>query len=286
MSVSSNSKKFTLDIIESRGKLLENLRYGSTQAAFLPAKSVNNNIIYTEGRFQRFHDCREIIIGEIRSLLAEKREIEGKNFTGFPRLNYVVGFSARNKNESDRCQTIGMRILHAFEKILACRPSHAFAIDTIKSARDGKSGVKNAILFLVSADKPWVKSPEMLSLHLLLLRLSTHECFSVLKHTPLGDIPNKMKSVAEKVKTKDEDIARVVLHTDAWVKILKEYDKRFGKKKFTTTFLLDHDGAESGALWEDGIDVPSEKISGKDIYDYIDNRNDYDEDYYYDEDDD
>jgi hypothetical protein len=276
MSVNANYKKFTLDISESRGRLLENLRYASSQAAFLPVKFINNDIIYTENRFQRFQSCREILIGEVRALLAEKKEVEGGKFTGFSRLNYVVGFSVKNSDEFNGCRTIGIRILHAFERILSCRPSHAFPIENIKSPRDGKSGIKGALMFLVSADKPWVKSPEMLSLHLLLLRLGSYKCFSVLKHTTLSDIPEKMKSIAEKMKggEEEEDIARVVIHTDAWIKILKEYEKRFGKKKFTTAFQLDKDDADSGTLWEDGIDVPAEEISGKEVFDYIDSRED------------
>jgi len=208
--------------------------------------------------------------------LSEKKEAEGKNFTGFSRLNYVVGFSTKNQDEYNGCRTIGIRILHAFERILACRPSHAFPIENIKSPRDGKGGIKGALLFLVSSDKPWVKSPEMLSLHLLLLRLGSYKCFSVLKHTPLNDIPEKMKSIADKIRgeEEEEDIARVVIHTDAWIKVLKEYEKRFGKKKFTTTFQLDRDDADSGTLWEDGIDVQAEQISGKEVYDYIDSRED------------
>jgi len=275
----SANTKLVLKSDATKDNLLGNLQYTSGMPSFLPVKNVEKGIITLHQNFQRFADCREILVGETRAILADKKDQEGKNFTGFSRLRYLAGFCVRDQEAVERCHTIGMRIVRTFDRVLKCRPTHIYSVSEVHTA-GGRRDLKSAIIFLLEADKPWSKSPAMVSLHSLLFRLGANKIFNPIRDIPYANIPEKMISLAEKCKEPTDDLARVVLYTKAWVKFLKSYNKDLAKKKFTTTFLLDRDDADSGTVYDDGIDVVTEEMTGESIEDYIDKKEYQDEEYY------
>lgn len=272
MSASTTSKRLVVHCQSRRSKFLQGLQYAADDPSFMAVREVEGNKILTSENCEQFGECRELVLGSMRSILADMKGQQGKDFNGFEKLRYLMGYSAARASRMKGCCTIGLRIVHAYDSLLHCRPTHVMPVRKCVSWIDGKFDFGEKSVILVEADRKWSKAPELVSLHMLLLRLGRHTFLEPLLRVPLKDIPTKIVELAEEQPPENDDVGRIQIYGSTWPKILKEFEKRFAKKKFSTTFYLGKPDANDGGLMEDGIDTLCEQITGKDLYDEMDQR--------------
>jgi hypothetical protein len=275
MSANTASNSYIVHCSSAFSKFTETLNYASCEPNYLPLKSTHAKILYTDSEFERFATCREAAIGGMRKILADKKEQERQQFNGFDRLHYLIGYSKNRANYMERCCTVGLKLARGFDRMIGCRPTHVFPVSTIHSNMTGRDNVlKTTLISYIEADRKWAKAPALTSLHMLLIRLGIEEALNPVLKTSLESIPNKIIELAEKELRKcrrddynEEDLYRVLIYGPIWIKILKDYDKHFGKKKFSTTFELQSSTAPEGGLYEDGIDCMCEDMTRIDLFD-------------------
>jgi hypothetical protein len=258
MSGNIASKELVLDTKDSSRNFVDCFQYGNELPRYGIVYSLdkNGNPVMHEDH-NEISDCREIAIGNLRGCIGEKKRAEGIKFTGADKLRYIIGFSTGNKVSAEGCAGIGVKIARAYDHILKCKPTTSQRITHLSySSGQKKVPIGRMILYYIEADKPWVKSPDLASLHMLLIRLGRFKSVADLKSIPVSKIP---EALPKSVSASSVDGDRVKTYHKAWIQILKEYDKMFARKKFSTTYDLDNGDPLDNYMWEDGIDALCEK---------------------------
>jgi hypothetical protein len=201
--------------------------------------------------------CREIIIGILRGAIGERKLKEGSKFNGIDKLRYFIGFNSENKDAAAGCSTIGVKIARAYDNILKCRPTTSQPITRLINENGNEEKTSELILHYIEADLPWAKSPVLVSLHMLLIRLGRFKSLAGLKSQPLNKIPALLPKI---VDWKSSDGNRVKHDHKLWIEILKDYSKLFQKKKFSTTYDLGASDVTEDYMWEYGIDAFCRKL--------------------------
>jgi len=246
-----------LDTNDNIRNFVDCFQYGNELPRYGIVYSLNKNgnpVMHED--HNEISDCREIAIGNLRGCIGEKKRREGTKFTGADKLRYIIGFSKSNKESADGCSSVGVKIARAYDSILKCRPTVAQQITHITCSSTKKTPVDRMILYYIEADKPWVKSPDLASLHMLLIRLGRFKSAANLKSVPVSKIP---EALPKSVSASSVDGDRVKTYHKDWIQILKQYDKMFAKKKFSTTYDLDNGDPLDNYMWEDGIDTLCKK---------------------------
>lgn len=174
-----------------------------------------------------WHSCRETFAGEIvrlaRNSWMNTRKINVR------RMRYLV--IHRNKaayvKDTDEWVKRGKKILNVFEKHMGWSLSKMYAVDWEKN--DGLA----TKLYVVSASAKWLRAPQLLSLHLLLLRCGKFKQFDALK--TLDDLPS-VASALRRGRQNSSDANRVKSDQASWRKIADNVDYLFFSRKMKTLF--------------------------------------------------
>lgn len=258
MSGNMSSKELVLDTKDSFRNFVDCFQYGNESPRYGIVYSVDShgNPVMHEDH-NEISDCREIAIGNLRGCIGEKKRKEGTKFSGADKLRYIVGFSLGNKVSAEGCSVIGVKIARAYDSILKCRPTTAQRITHASYASGHKKvPVEKMLLYYIEADKPWVKSPDLASLHMLLIRIGRFKSLAGLKSVAVSKIPEVLPKT---IGGTSVDGDRVKTYHKVWIQILKEYEQRFSKKKFSTTYDLNNGDPLDNYMWEDGIDALCDK---------------------------
>lgn len=197
--------------------------YASSQIKFCWLSSAVKGIY---PQVSTWHACRETFAGELAA--RERGHWRYKRKLNLRRLRYAVirRGKAGTFKSIDAWMKRGKNILNVFEKHMGWALSKIYAVDWEEA---DKVPTK---IYVISATPKWARSPQLLSLHLLLLRCGKYTEFD--KLTEIDDLPAIAKTLKSRRRSGD---ARYVIRDHAkWRKIIDNVDYLFVSRKMATMF--------------------------------------------------
>ncbi|TET61143.1 MAG: hypothetical protein E3J47_05915 [Candidatus Stahlbacteria bacterium] len=194
--------------------------------------------------------CREIVCDHLRNNFTHKEKFDVKKLRLLS-YNKLIGFSdsrkltkrqrslvEHRKVEYDKEMAVSLKIINIIEKEFKW-PLTKIYLPECKQLNE------NHIFYYFEGSKKWVKSPNILSLFMLLIRVSS----SLKKHTEFGTLDGFHKSLCNNNNTMY--VSYLKTHYKRWLLALKYYDRLFGKISMRDLYLPD----TKSSLFNEGINT-------------------------------
>jgi len=172
--------------------------YSTKDIYFSWLTAPKKNVLY---QITKWHSCRETFVGELNKQFDEKRKWPYKyeintTHTRFAATHKYINNMHINHFEKTcannlRCAKHAKRLLNLFEKYLG------WGLTTIYKCNNDNFTKHRIDMFVVYGSAKWLRSPQLMSLYLLIIRLSKNEYFQTLKNI------NDIKKFSSNIKNND-----------------------------------------------------------------------------------
>lgn len=217
--------------------------FGGMKMSFCTAPDQHNRI-----RLRGYFDtCRETVIGFLRAQL-EAANANRKKKTSLidlkrTRLILFVKASGQHteriidnfRKKKDKEILISLKLVNHYERKLGWPRTKMQKLDNRDAFLDSSgNNISNTVnMYMVVGSSRWMKSPHLLSLYMLLLRLGVRGFKAEFEtHTQLL---KELEDFGKKHRTKS-DVSYVRATYDKWDILLESYDKLFGKRTIKSLY--------------------------------------------------
>lgn len=195
--------------------------------------------------------CREVVCDQIRSSFSESkgfdirklRLLSYNKFMGVNDSNKLTkkqrGLIEFRKAEYDKEVTVSVKIINIIEKEFKWPLTKVYLLEC-------KQLNENHMFYYFEGSKKWAKSPNILSLFMLLVRISS----SLKKYTGFRTLDGFHKSLCRNKNTLY--VSYLKTHYKRWLLALKYYDRLFGKTSMRDLYLPETGGV---SLFNEGINT-------------------------------
>lgn len=203
------------------------------------------NMAFCSPNFEQttvFDFCRENVINKVFSFYGRKKVYSKGNNISTRKMKLLVAkrTSAMNPkrfvNDTNECMFNGLRLINHFEKIAKWRPTKLYAVDS--DCLDRSHGV---VAYLFVGSGKWMRSPHMVSLYMLLIRLGKRKEWVQLKsRNSFFEISEGLIKLFRKSWTYSSIFYDVTTHLNVTYKkipvIMENFDKLFYKRSARHSF--------------------------------------------------
>jgi hypothetical protein len=185
-----------------------------------------------------WHGCRETFTGELKRQVTgtAKEVVNNKIDTRRLRIAVMRRSKVVNKSDSEKKDAFdtnwmceAMRILNLFEKKLG------WSLTSVAKVKGHSVHTDGSNIFVFAASCKWLRSPQLLSLYLLLLRLCRNKSFK--KMNNFDDLP-KVYDELLVIAGSNEDAKHFVLVYKYLHTILENCDELFFQRTIKTAYTL------------------------------------------------
>lgn len=208
--------------------------------------------------------CREVLCENIRLWI---RKQEGEGLGDISRRFYMVlarkSESKKKLNSLSKDTMAGIHLARTIEHHYAWPLTKIYQLELIESQQNFKN---HCSFHLISASSRWIKSPHMLSLYTLLLRLPYDKITnSILKKvTNLDTLFSTLSAKAEEsTDANPAYLAYFRVYQQGIKVVLNNYDRLFSRRKMEDLYWFK--GANTGNCFTEGIN----KLCDHETSDYV-----------------
>ena len=241
-------KAVSLHPLEIRKNMGTSYNFTGMKVAFCTAPDSNNQIKLVG----YFDTCRETITDFLRTqLLGKGRSIKKATKISLKKIRLILFIKANRSNSKkvinnfgkrkDEEMLISLKLINHYERRLNWPRTKMQKLDNCGTFfnSDGEDVSNTINMYMIVGSSRWMKSPHLLSLYILLLRLGLRRFKAEFKtHAQLLD---ELQSFGGKQLNSCSFIARsdvsyVNQTYDKWDVLLENYDKLFGRRTIESLY--------------------------------------------------